>query len=203
MDAAPETIEILRELPQGTEPCAAGLYWEAFAPKLGHALGPRERGVAFIAAHLHGDRAVVAVLAGRIVALAGFRHAGRALVGGGARDVLHAYGWVGGLRSLALLAVLERRPAPGQLLMDGIVVDPAFRGQGIGTRLLDEVLAVAAEHGYDEVRLDVVDVNPRARSLYERHGFIAVGTQRTPYLRHVLGFGAVTTMHRPARTDAR
>ncbi|MEW2588174.1 hypothetical protein [Streptomyces virginiae] len=39
----------------------AELYWEAFGRKLGPALGPAEAGRAFLAAHLHRDRAVVAI----------------------------------------------------------------------------------------------------------------------------------------------
>lgn len=81
--------------------------------------------------------------------------------------------------------------------MDGIAVDPAGRGRGVGSLLLTEIAAVAAEHGCSRVRLDVIDVNPRARALYERHGFDAVRTEQTPYLKGLMGFGAVTTMHRP------
>jgi hypothetical protein len=42
----------------------------------------------------------------------------------------------------------------------------------------------------------VVDTNPRARKLYEREGYVAVRTEATPYLRRMMGFGAVTTMER-------
>ncbi|WP_436841135.1 GNAT family N-acetyltransferase [Streptomyces niveus] len=80
--------------------------------------------------------------------------------------------------------------------MDGICVAAAHRGSGIGGLLLRDIAAVAAENVCSRIRLDVIDVNPRARALYERHGFSAVRTQQTPFLRRLLGFGAVTTMHR-------
>jgi ribosomal protein S18 acetylase RimI-like enzyme len=84
--------------------------------------------------------------------------------------------------------------------MDGIAVDPRIRGRGVGSLLMEEVAAVAVEHDCREIRLDVIDTNPRARALYERRGFTAVKTERTPYLRGLLGFGAVTTMHRAVGT---
>ncbi|MDM4720374.1 GNAT family N-acetyltransferase [Micromonospora sp. WMMA1363] len=174
----------------------AQLYWEAFGRKLGPALGPPERGRDFLAAHLHRDRAVVALDAGRVVGVAGYHLAGRALTAGDASDVLTAYGILRGLPRLVLLALLDRRPADGQLLMDGIAVDPDWRGRGLGSRLLHEVAAVAVAHSCREVRLDVVDTNPGARRLYERHGFVPVRTAGTPYLRQLMGFGAVVTMHR-------
>ncbi|MFD9083519.1 GNAT family N-acetyltransferase [Streptomyces erythrochromogenes] len=195
MDAA---VVVRRSVPRGTEEQVAELYWEAFGRKLGAALGPPERGRAFIAGHLHHDRAAVALAPGgdRVLGVAGYRLGGRALTGGGARDVLRAYGPFRGLPRLAVLALLERTPEPGELVMDGIAVDPAHRGAGIGSRLLTEIAAVAAEHGCRRVRLDVIDVNTGARALYERHGFSAVRTERTPYLERLMGFGAVTTMHR-------
>lgn len=84
--------------------------------------------------------------------------------------------------------------------MDGIAVAPDVRGRGVGGLLIEEVAAVAAEQDCREIRLDVIDTNPRARALYERRGFTAVRTEHTPYLRRLL-FGAVTTMHRPVEAD--
>ncbi|GHH42478.1 GNAT family N-acetyltransferase [Streptomyces candidus] len=195
-------VTVRRGLPAGTERRAAELYWEAFGRKLGPALNPPDKAVPLLAAHLHTDRAVCALLDGRLVGLAGHQLDGRALTGGTAADVLRAYGRLRGLPRLLLLALFERRPAPGQLVMDGIAVDPAVRGRGVGSLLLAETAAVAAEHGCREVRLDVIDTNPRARALYERCGFTPVRTVRTPYLRGLLGFGAVTTMRRPVPAAA-
>lgn len=196
MDTA---VVVRRGVPQGAEHQVAALYWEAFGRKLGAALNPPAHGRAFIAGHLHHDRAVVALAPDgeQVVGVAGYRLGGRGLTGGGVRDVLSSYGLLRGLPRLAVLALLERTPGPGELVMDGIAVDPAGRGKGVGSLLLTEIAAVAAEHGCSRVRLDVIDVNPRARALYERHGFDAVRTERTPYLKGLMGFGAVTTMHRP------
>ncbi|MFF7892440.1 GNAT family N-acetyltransferase [Streptomyces sp. NPDC007907] len=192
-----DRLVVQRGVPGGSEGRVAALYWEAFDRKLAPALDPPDKGRAFIAAHLQPDRGVVALHGGQVVAVAGYRLDGRALTGGGVRDVLSAYGPLRGLPRLALLALFERTPAPGELVMDGIAVDAAHRGRGIGSLLLRQIAAVAAESGCRRVRLDVIDDNPRARALYERHGFTAVHTEQTPYLRRLLGFGAVTTMHRP------
>ncbi|MFF5637090.1 GNAT family N-acetyltransferase [Streptomyces sp. NPDC012825] len=188
---------VRRGVPAGSEDRVAALYWEAFGRKLAPALDPPEKGRAFIAAHLQHDRGVVALAGDRVIGVAGYRLGGRALTGGGAGDVLSAYGPLRGLPRLAVLALFERTPAAGELVMDGIAVDAAHRGRGVGGLLLAEITAVAAEHGCRRIRLDVIDTNPRARALYERHGFTTHRTEQTPYLRRLMGFGAVTTMHRP------
>ena len=64
--------------------------------------------------------------------------------------------------------------APGRLMVVAMWTDPAWRGHGIGSRVLDAVVGWAERH---DVRPDlwVADANPAARALYERHGFIATG----------------------------
>ncbi|MFF3640884.1 GNAT family N-acetyltransferase [Streptomyces sp. NPDC002564] len=195
-------VTVRRGIPAGAERRAAELYWDAFGRKLGPALDPPDKAVPFIAAHLNADRAVCALLDGRLVGLAGHQYGGRSLTGGSARAVLRAYGHLGGLRRVLLLALFHRRPAPGQLVMDGIAVDRDLRGRGVGSLLIEETAAVAADLGCRQIRLDVIDTNPRARTLYERRGFTAVRTQHTPCLRGLLGFGAVTTMHRSVAEKA-
>ncbi|MEU9979747.1 GNAT family N-acetyltransferase [Streptomyces sp. NPDC050856] len=199
-EAGAGQVSVRRGVPTGAERRVAELYWEAFGRKLGPALNPPDKAVPFIAAHLNADRAVYALLDGQLVGLAGYQLGGRALTGGSASSVLRAYGHLRGLHRLLLLALFERHPAPGQLAMDGIAVDPDVRGRGIGSLLIEEVAVVAAEQGCREIRLDVVDTNPRARALYERRGFTAGRTERTPFLRGLLGFGAVTTMRRAVGT---
>ncbi len=55
-----------------------------------------------------------------------------------------------------------------------IGVDPGHRGRGIGTALLERVIAQAASRGHRGISLSVEDRN-RARELYERAGFTTVG----------------------------
>jgi ribosomal protein S18 acetylase RimI-like enzyme len=64
----------------------------------------------------------------------------------------------------------------------------------VGTRLLDAIAAEAVARGFREVRLDVVEENPRARALYERLGYRAVARHSTGLLRFVFRFRAATTM---------
>ena len=92
------------------------------------------------------------------------------------------------------MSLIERDLNDGTLLMDGISVDAIMRGQGVGTALLNAIKAEAIRRGATAVRLDVIDANPRARALYERQGFEAIGTDHLGPLRWIFGFRSSTKM---------
>jgi ribosomal protein S18 acetylase RimI-like enzyme len=56
-----------------------------------------------------------------------------------------------------------------------IAVVPNARGKGVGSKLLDALLARAREAGYPTVSLSVDRENSGAIELYRRHGFERVG----------------------------
>ncbi len=115
-------------------------------------------------------------------------------MGGDLKELCSVYGVFGGTWRGLLLSVLERPLKSGTLLMDGIFVSPVARGQGVGSKLLSAIKEKAASLGCKTVRLDVIDVNSRARSLYEREGFVAENTSDIGFFRHIFGFQKSTTM---------
>ncbi|MEH6739101.1 MAG: GNAT family N-acetyltransferase [Sulfitobacter sp.] len=173
----------------------ARLYWQAFSAKLGLLLGPDARAISFFAQIITSDFALTARdTDGNLIGVAGFKTAHGALTGGGLRDVAQHYGWLNTLWKAPLLALLERDLSEDTLLMDGICVDSSARGLGIGTALLHAIKAEAKTRNLTHVRLDVIDINPRARALYEREGFVAGPVQHIGPLRLIFGFSNATPM---------
>lgn len=56
----------------------------------------------------------------------------------------------------------------------GFRIRPAFRGQGLGTRMMNFIEDDLRWRGYTRLTLNVAVDNPRARSLYSRLGFVVV-----------------------------
>ena len=181
-------------LPERHRGAAAALYDEAFSAKLRAAI-PDDARLRVLAEGLNLDRAIAAVEGDELAGIAGF-HAGDTSLTGGITfgSIRRQVGLIKSLRAVAVFALLERRPAEDEMLMDGIVVRSASRGRGIGSRLFATLEDYATQHGAERIRLDVVDTNPGARRLYERLGFVATKTDRTPYLTRLMGFSASTTM---------
>lgn len=196
------TVELVHGIPEAMRASAAALYDDAFGSKFAVAIPSGEERAALLADSLNlkfafGAMANGRLANGRLVGLAGYKTRDGSFTDGMTYNALlkHA-GPLRGTWAALVFSLYERSLTPGQLLMDGIVVDASMRGHGIGTRLLNELTTFARSSGYGTVRLDVIDTNPNARRMYERNGFTATGTERFGYLRWLLGFGASTTLVR-------
>lgn len=170
-------------------------FWAAFGPKLRVPLGPEQKAACFLDGAVDPAHAISAVSdAGDLLGVAGFKTGEGAFVGGGFADLRAVYGTFGATWRAVLLSLLERDNEPGELLMDGIFVGEAARGKGVGTALLDAIVAEAQARRLPAVRLDVIDTNPRARALYERRGFEPVGDMQLGPLKSIFGFASATRM---------
>ncbi|WP_299477326.1 GNAT family N-acetyltransferase [uncultured Roseibium sp.] len=183
--------------PESQRDAAARLFWSAFRGKLENVLGPEEKALGFLKAVLDPDYAISATAPdGTLLGLVGFKTDAGAFAGGEFADLRAAYGPFGGFWRGLLLELLDRKTEPGCLLMDGIFVSESARGQGIGKALLKSIFELAAERGLKRVRLDVIDKNTRAKSLYERMGFEPVSVEQTGLLGHVFNFSSATRMEK-------
>jgi GNAT superfamily N-acetyltransferase len=65
--------------------------------------------------------------------------------------------------------------------LNGLFLLPAYQGNGIGRRCLLLVMEEARKRGLP-IRLQVMKVNPRALTFYERLGFLRTGETKTHIL---------------------
>ncbi|MEW8508551.1 MAG: GNAT family N-acetyltransferase [Candidatus Thiodiazotropha sp.] len=174
---------------------AVALYDEAFGQKISLAIADDDQRRALLSRCFVLEYAISALNKEGLVGLVGLKTGKGSLTGGaGYKDLIALLGYVQGSIAALLLAVYEREPKEGELVLDGISVRAGYRGRGIGGTLLDEVKEYARQKGYRSIRLDVIDANPRAKILYERNGFRVVKREKFPYLKNVLGFGGSETM---------
>ena len=71
---------------------------------------------------------------------------------------------------------------PGDLYIAEIAIDDSLRGQGLGRKVLFEVIEYAREKNMNRVILDADFRNVGARKLYEKLGFKEFNKKRVKFL---------------------
>lgn len=71
--------------------------------------------------------------------------------------------------------VINCRPRGDEVEICEFYVEPFFKGQGIGRKLMEYVIAEAGESGKSRIFLWVLEENVSARRFYEANGFHASG----------------------------
>jgi ribosomal protein S18 acetylase RimI-like enzyme len=77
------------------------------------------------------------------------------------------------------VGILQVTRSPGAIRLEQILIDPTHQRRGIGTAILGALVAEAAAGGAS-LSLSVLEPNP-AKALYERVGFVVVGTDDIRY----------------------
>ncbi|MFQ3189698.1 MAG: ribosomal protein S18 acetylase RimI-like enzyme [Paraglaciecola sp.] len=81
-----------------------------------------------------------------------------------------------------------------ELLMHCIAIHADSRGKGVARKSLEKIAIYAQQNKFNSVRLDVIDINPKAKELYKCSNFKAMKTERFPYLCWLLGLSISKTM---------
>jgi L-amino acid N-acyltransferase YncA len=76
------------------------------------------------------------------------------------------------------LNVFNARPAYRHVADFSVYVERAWRGKGVGHRLLERLIEIAREIGYHKMVLSTFPTNAGGVRLYERLGFSRVGLYR-------------------------
>ncbi len=172
---------------------AADVYWAAFEDKLGNVLGPKILGVAFFRRVMVSHQAFIAFEGDKLLGIIGFDIGEGGVVGGGFTDLFATYG-IGAFWRGSLLMSFTRIPKLKALMVDGIAVREEYRSQGIGSALLARVEDYAREHQCDEIILEVINTNPRARTLYARRGYEVTGRRNILFFSRLFHFQSAIQM---------
>jgi L-amino acid N-acyltransferase YncA len=88
------------------------------------------------------------------------------------------------LVGFAVISPFRDRAAYATTVEDSVYVHSARRGQGVGRRLLEELLVVAAAHGFHTVIARVSSENEASLRLHRSCGFETVGVEREVGRKH-------------------
>jgi ribosomal protein S18 acetylase RimI-like enzyme len=193
-----DQIEIRIGLPENRVKEAAELFYDAFQQKLYPILGNKEQGIVFLQKYIDSKNALVALCGNQVIGIAGLQHEGHNFFSPSISNLAHEFGWLRGFLKIIRMRICHSQNCDGVLYLKAIMVSTSMRDRGVGTQLLTGVTDFAWAHGFNSVRLDVVDTNPDARRFYERHGFVATKIRNCPFpflsICRPMGFSSAITM---------
>ena len=192
-------IEIIDHLPEAHISEGMRLYYTGLEAKLGPVFGPLASALAVLPGSIHPTRCMTAFSEGRLAGILGIHDQQGSFLEPSYGTMLRHYGQIAGTYRTMLLMLLDHTQPPGDLYLDGIVVDPSLRGQGIGSALMDAFEHLAGENGFTTVSLEVIDTNPRALSLYERLGYRQNATHTMGPFSRLFGFRTTHRLTKPIR----
>ena len=78
----------------------------------------------------------------------------------------------------ALQADNGKRPETAHLLHLGLHLREAYRGQGIGTHMLDYAVAWAVEKGFKKLEANIFTTNKHSLGMFTKAGFVEEGVRK-------------------------
>jgi L-amino acid N-acyltransferase len=97
---------------------------------------------------------------------------------GGPYPAVVAVGDDGKVLGFGSLSEYKNRPSYATTVEDSVYVDAAHRGLGVGRVLLDELVALATQHGFHSVIARIGGGNAASIALHQACGFTLVGVER-------------------------
>ena len=191
------SIRLLNHLPERLADKAAVLYLSALADKLVPVYGRGPRARQALANGFNRRLCITAVDHDRLVGILGIQTPTAGFMDVTVKALQPCFGIPGSLWRMALLAFLQYSPPAGEAYIDGIAVDPDYRGKGVGTAMMAALEAWAVGQGLWVIRLEVVDTNSRAQGLYRRLGFDILREQTVWPVGSLFGFRSSMVMIKP------
>lgn len=87
-------------------------------------------------------------------------------------DCLLHFGVMEGPAMVGMVCIAEGYEYPDDWWIGLMLIDPAFRGQRIGHRVVQEIKRRAPKRGINMLKLAVLTANPRALKFWHREGFL-------------------------------
>ena len=190
------------DLPEALKGAAIDVFLDGFGRKVDHLMLKPENRAQAKRLYLDGadfSSALYAISHGDVVGILGFQFQQKKFINLNFDCLREEFGFFGGItRKLSGSVFKDIMPLKrDELRVQVIAVASAYRGTGVGHRLLDTLFALGNEHGCSGIRLEVVNTNPHAIRLYKTLGFRTRGWLPYGPIASKAGFTSQFLMKKP------
>ena len=164
-------VSIQKGLPPELVGSASELFLSALSEKFVPILGDDEKATELVESSIIVSSCFSALEDSQLLGVLAIQTEDQNFIDPSFKDLRTHYGFWGAIVKGVALHLLQHKPKPKGLHVEGIAVVDFVRGKGVGTKLFEELMSFAETHNFEKITLEVVDTNHRALQLYERLGF--------------------------------
>jgi ribosomal protein S18 acetylase RimI-like enzyme len=169
---------------------AIDVFYYAFKRKIRTLIKSEKKAKAIYKKAINHDRVLYTLVGDKVVGVIGLHYGGRNFMEFKYNDLRQQFNPFTSFFIWFFYKIVSPRATDDVLRIDSVAVDKNSRSMGIGTALIKKVFEMAREKKFNEVILEVVDTNPRAKELYERLGFKEKKLVKYYFLAKPAGFSA-------------
>lgn len=189
-------VQIQQKIQKTQKKEIAKILYESFKEKIGKLFKDQEKAIKLFSKLIRENQILVALDKGKPVGFVGLHYNKKHFLQFSFKEIIKIYGLETIRASLYFLTNLFENIQPNQLHLEIIAVDEKQRTKGIGTKLILSTIEYAKQKGFHQIRLEVVNTNPKAKKLYEKTGFKKSKDRKIPYPVHIFtSFSKITEMH--------
>ena len=166
---------------------ASGLFLSALAEKFVPILGDGPKATKLIRSSIVTSSCFSALENNKLLGVLAVQTENQNFINPGFKGLSTHYGFWGTIVNGFALHLLQHKPKPEELHVEGIAVVDDARGKGVGTKLFEELMSFARTQSFKKITLEVIDTNPRALQLYERLGFTIIKRSKIWPINKIIG----------------
>jgi ribosomal protein S18 acetylase RimI-like enzyme len=132
---------------------AAELFVDTLGEKFVSVLGDEARAVSLLEKNSNLNICFSAVEHGSLLGVLAFETDKQSFIAPDFKELKTQYGGFNGLLRAGGFALLEHKPKPDEIHIEGIAVAANARGKGVGTKLINNLFTFAKSEGFDRATL--------------------------------------------------
>ena len=181
-------VSIQKGLPPELVGSASELFLSALAEKLVPILGNDLKATRLIRSSIVVSSCFSALEDNKLLGVLAVQTENQNFLNPSFKDLSAHYGFWGAIAKGFALHLLQHKPKPKELYVEGIAVVDFAQGKGVGTKLFEELMSFARTQSFKKITIEVIDTNQRALQLYERLGFTIQKRSKIWPINKILGW---------------
>ncbi len=173
---------------------ALEIFYYSFEQKIRPLIHPKEKAIRLYSLAINQNRVYYALKNKKAVGIIGLQYDNMDFISYGFDIIRKHFSFFRSLYLYLMLNIMKMRLEEDTIRVDSIAVADQYRGEGIGTMLINKAIKIAKDRGYKEMILEVVNTNPRAKKLYESMGFRQKKHMKFYFLTRSFGFSSAYVM---------